>query len=61
MNKVLSITLIILCIIAFAYLCMLIGFTRGQKIIENQIKEQIHAPGPITIGDTIYIVRYYPL
>ena len=41
------------------------GFFGGKLTERDKIKSQIlncqHAPTPIQIGDSTYIIRYYPL
>ena len=48
---------------------VLIGFEAGMIVeskkagqhFKQQLKECQYAPTPITIGDSVYIVRYYPM
>ena len=37
------------------------GKAQEQKTIQSQIHQCQYAPTPITIGDTLYLVRWYPL
>ena len=42
-----------------------LGIYHGKYEANNQTREKlkscIHAPTPITIGDTLYLIRVYPL
>jgi hypothetical protein len=62
-----SIKLIGIVLIVSGFVLILVGFgiiigtNHEQNKIRTEFYKAKHAPIPILIGDSIYIIRYYPL